>query len=90
MKITIFKQDISEYLICDAVIDFDHPSISKLAEQLYRESNNETDFVRRAYEYVRDGICFAKSHLLVAVREICQDARAGGKASDPLHGMASL
>ena len=55
-RISLFTQDISEYLRCDAVIDFDHPSVSKLAGQLYGEAENETDFIRKAYEYVRDRI----------------------------------
>ena len=53
-RISLFTQDISEYLRCDAVID--HPSVSKLADQLYGEAENETDFIRKAYEYVRDRI----------------------------------
>lgn len=56
MKVSVFTQDISEYMKCDEVINFDHPSVSELAEQLYGESENETDFIRRAYEYVRDWI----------------------------------
>ena len=56
MKVSVFSQDISKYLKCDMVINFDHPSVSELAEQLYGESENETDFIRRAYEYVRDRI----------------------------------
>ena len=56
MKVSLYTQEISEYLKCDAVVDFDHPSVSKLADQLYDESENETDFIRRVYEYVRDRI----------------------------------
>ena len=56
MKVSVFTQDISKYLKCDTVINFDHPSVSELADQLYGKSENETDFIRRAYEYVRDRI----------------------------------
>ena len=56
MKVSVFSQDISKYLKCDTVINFDHPSVSELADQLYGKSENETDFIRRAYEYVRDRI----------------------------------
>ena len=56
MKASIYTNDISKYLKCDAMVDFDHPSVSELADQLYGESENETDFIRRAYEYVRDRI----------------------------------
>jgi transglutaminase-like putative cysteine protease len=50
------KEDINEYLKCDEVIDFDNTDVSKLADQLYSESESETEFVKMAYEYVRDMI----------------------------------
>ena len=51
-----FSEDINEYLKCDEVIDFDNTDVSKLADQLYSESESETEFVKMAYEYVRDMI----------------------------------
>ena len=51
-----FSEDINEYLKCDEVIDFDNTDVSKLADQLYSESERETEFVKMAYEYVRDMI----------------------------------
>ena len=51
-----FSEDINEYLKCDDVIDFDNTDVSKLADQLYSESESETEFVKMAYEYVRDMI----------------------------------
>ena len=56
MKVSLFTQDINEYLKCDAVIDYDHSAVRELADRLNNESENETDFIRRAYEYVRDRI----------------------------------
>ena len=56
MKVSVYTNDISEYLKRDVVINYDHPVVSRLADQLYGESENETDFIRRAYEYVRDRI----------------------------------
>ena len=52
----VFSEDINEYLKCDEVIDFDNTDVSKLADQLYSESESETEFVKMAYEYVRDMI----------------------------------
>ena len=49
-----FSEDINEYLKCDEVIDFYYNDVSKLADQLYSESESETEFVKMAYEYVRD------------------------------------
>ena len=51
-----FSEDINEYLKCDEIIDFDNTDVSKLADQLYSESESETEFVKMAYEYVRDMI----------------------------------
>jgi transglutaminase-like putative cysteine protease len=51
-----FSEDINEYLKCDEVIDFYYNDVSKLADQLYSESESETEFVKMAYEYVRDMI----------------------------------
>ena len=51
-----FSEDINEYLKCDEVIDFYYKDVSKLADQLYSESESETEFVKMAYEYVRDMI----------------------------------
>ncbi len=39
---------------CDDVVDFDNPEVKALADKLFAEAEDETDFVRRAYEYVRD------------------------------------
>ena len=81
-----------EYLKDDDVIDFNNDSITQLADTLFENANNEVEYIKMAYEYVRDkishsadinediitctasevlkaghGICFAKSHLLVAL-----------------------
>jgi len=54
--VSLYTEDINEYLKCDSIIDFDNTAVSKLADQLYSESGSETEFVKRAYEYVRDMI----------------------------------
>ena len=56
MEMMLFTEDVHEYLKCDELIDFDQPAVRSLAARLYDESENETDFIRRAYEYVRDRI----------------------------------
>lgn len=47
---------INEYLKEDDVIDFKHEAITQLAEQLCQKTNSETEYIRAAYEYVRDHI----------------------------------
>ncbi len=56
METTLYTNDIGCYLQCSDIIDFDNESVAQLADKLYSESDGETDFVRRAYEYVRDRI----------------------------------
>lgn len=54
--VSLLTEEINEYLKYDEVIDFDNTDVSKLADQLYSESESETEFVKMAYEYVRDMI----------------------------------
>lgn len=74
------------------MIDYKNEAFAKLADTLFQKADNELDFIKTAYEFVRDniwhsadinedvitctasevlkashGICFAKSHLLVAL-----------------------
>ena len=53
-KLNLYTDNVQEYLECDEITDFDDTSVQELAERLYRNSEDETDFIRKAYEYVRD------------------------------------
>ena len=48
--------DINEYLKCTAVVDYHDETVSGLAQALFKESADDLDYIRRAYEYVRDAI----------------------------------
>ena len=52
--LSLYTAEIKEYLKCDDVVDFDKPEVKALADKLFAEAEGGTDFVRRAYEYVRD------------------------------------
>ncbi len=52
--VSLFTEDINEYLKYDEVIDFEKPEVKALADTLFDEVSSETDFVRHAFEYVRD------------------------------------
>ena len=41
---------------CSNVIDFDNKEIIALTDMLFNKSYNELDFIKRAYEFVRDNI----------------------------------
>lgn len=56
MKITTYVNEISEYLKEDAVIDYKNAAIQKLADALYQKSENELEYIKAAYEFVRDDI----------------------------------
>lgn len=56
MNIALYSDKIDGYLKNDNVIDYDHEAIMKLADELFKKANSEVDFIRTAYEYVRDNI----------------------------------
>lgn len=56
MDIVLYLNDINEYLKRDNVIDYDNDAIRELADRLFKKANDELDFVRTAYEFVRDNI----------------------------------
>lgn len=56
MKLILYTENVEEYLKKDDLIDYSNEAVAKLADQVYATSCDELDFVRRAYEYVRDHI----------------------------------
>lgn len=56
MDITLYSNKIDEYLKCDNVIDYDNESVIELADKLFKKAEDELDFVKKAYEFVRDNI----------------------------------
>ena len=55
-RMALYTEDLEEYLKSDVVIDHDSESVEKLADELFDSSADEMDFIRKAYEYVRDNI----------------------------------
>lgn len=47
---------LEDYLVETEEVDYSHLSIKEKATELYYESYNEDDFVKKAYEFVRDQI----------------------------------
>lgn len=54
--ITLFTNNIDEYLREDSVIDYGDEIITKLADALYREADNDVEYIKKAYEFVRDNV----------------------------------
>lgn len=56
MTIIPYLNDINEYLKEDFVIDYKSQVIEDLVNTLYKKVNNDLDYIKIAYEYVRDNI----------------------------------
>lgn len=56
MNVTPYLNEIDQYLIADDVIDYENDSIKQLANVLFQNAENELDYIKKAYEYVRDNI----------------------------------
>ena len=56
MLIKLFTDNIDEYLKEDDVIDYSNKIITQLADALYQESDSEVEYIKKAYEFVRDNV----------------------------------
>lgn len=56
MSLTPYSKEMKDYLTSTDIIDFDNEAISSLADELAQRSKDETDYIKQAYEYVRDKI----------------------------------
>ncbi len=56
MKVTPYSGKLEDYLPEDEVIDYGNEEIKNIAEALYQKTDNELDFIKTAYEFVRDNI----------------------------------
>lgn len=56
MNLTLFSDDLSDYLKEDDVIDYSDESITQLADELYKKAYSETEYIKAAFEFVRDDV----------------------------------
>ena len=56
MNLILHSNKIDDYLKHDDVIDFKNEAVSKLADALFQKADGELDFIKAAYEFVRDNI----------------------------------
>lgn len=54
--VTLYTDDLSQYLQADAIIDFNNTPITQLSNRLWEDSVNELNYIQLTYEYVRDQI----------------------------------
>lgn len=56
MNIILYTNKMDAYLKHDDVIDYDNEAVAELADALYQKADSELDFMKKAYEFVRDNI----------------------------------
>lgn len=56
MNIIQHSNKIEEYLKEDEVIDYKNEAIEQLADTLFEKANNELEYIKIVYEFVRDNI----------------------------------
>ncbi len=56
MNIVLYSNEIDEYLKHDDVVDYENEAIAKLADTLFKRADSEIDYIKAAYEFVRDQI----------------------------------
>ncbi|MDE6851873.1 MAG: transglutaminase-like domain-containing protein [Lachnospiraceae bacterium] len=56
MDIILYSNKMDEYLKHDDVIDYEKEAITELADTLFQKANNELEFVKITYQFVRDHI----------------------------------
>lgn len=55
-NVTPYSDERNEYLAVDDVIDYKNEAIVQLADTLFQKANSELEFIKAAYEFVRDNI----------------------------------
>jgi transglutaminase-like putative cysteine protease len=56
MKILLYTTSLSDYLKEDDVIDYNDEAIIQLADELYKKADSETEYIKAAFEFVRDEV----------------------------------
>ena len=56
MNVVPYSNIIEDYLKEDAVVDYKNEAVAQLADTLFQKANNELEFIKIAYEFVRDNI----------------------------------
>lgn len=61
MNVTPYTDNLEAYLTADEIIDYNNTRIAELAGELYQKSGGETEYVKLAFEYVRDNVLHSTS-----------------------------
>ena len=56
MSLLLYTDNIDEYLKKDGVVNYENVNIIQLADLLWSNADSDVDYIKRAYEFVRDNI----------------------------------
>lgn len=56
MSLSLFTDNIDEYLKKDDIVNYENLNIFQLADSLWSNADSDVDYIKKAYEFVRDNI----------------------------------
>lgn len=56
MSLLLYTDNIDVYLKKDDIVNYENENITKLADSLFSNADSEMDYIKKAYEFVRDNI----------------------------------
>ena len=56
MKLSLYTDNIDNYLKNDKVINYENEVIVRLADSLWSNADSDVEYIKKAYEFVRDNI----------------------------------
>lgn len=56
MNLSVYTDNIDEYLKRDDIVDYENVNIIQLADSLWCNADGNVDYIKKAYEFVRDNI----------------------------------
>ena len=56
MRLSLYTDNIDEYLKKDDVVNYENINITQLADSLWSNADSDVDYMKKAYEFVRDNI----------------------------------
>ncbi len=56
MSLALYSDNIDEYMKKDDIVNFENENITQLADSLFADSDSEVEYIKKAYEFVRDNI----------------------------------
>lgn len=56
MRLSLYTDNIDEYLKRDNIVDYENANIIQLVDSLWSNADSDVEYIKKAYEFVRDNI----------------------------------